>query len=176
MHRRHIPALALAVIWFAFTAEPARACTCAAPPENIYKAGHAAIQNWRFEKAANVVRGRIVSLETGEEKTGEKIRAVIAIMKVSKALKGNVTAPRIAVVTGFGLGDCGIPSAFLSSVALDRDVELEIYEAGADKTARSVIGTSTQLPAGTRPYTANSCGFGRILSLKEQEASDKGER
>lgn len=105
------------------SASSAWACSCARPnvkmTEDEYRA-------WTFEKAVNVVEGRITDVRAGDDIVREGRRVVIAKMTVKSVVKGEIPAGELKLMTMFGGGDCGVPMIFIGAVAVTFDIALEV--------------------------------------------------
>jgi hypothetical protein len=113
-------------IWLSIGLGTAVACSCRSPPENVNVRDEDQIRAWKLERAANVVRGRIVDIRAGDDTIRGGRRIVVAKMKVNSVVKGDVPLGDLTILTMFGLGDCGIASFLLAGVASDGDVTLEV--------------------------------------------------
>lgn len=137
-------ALALAV---AFGGSSALACTCREAPAGLKDD---ALVQWKRDKAEAILRGRIVSLRAGEGVVLAEGKLVTAEMEVEAVDKGALTASgRVQLATGFGVGDCGIPSWMLMAIAWKRTVNIEV------RTAPEVPGV----------FYADMCGYGEMDSI-----------
>jgi hypothetical protein len=101
---------------------------------------HKELMEARLARASLVARGRVVSVSAGRDVTWPKgsaigdntasatiatARAVSADFEVNEAVKGEV-AGTVKLLSGFGMGDCGLGGGFLAAVALDRDLIVEL--------------------------------------------------
>jgi len=130
------------IVALAALSEPAKACSCA---DSDGLRGEA-LMSARLQKAQDVVRGKFVALAAGHDVVREGRRLVIGRLQIDETLKGDLKG-EIEVVTGFGTGDCGSPSAFLFSIAWDRQVDIEI---------RKTTGNDPL-------YAVDICGYGKVL-------------
>ena len=107
---------------------PAAACSCLAIPDNVRAAGTDQVKAWMLEHATDVVRGRITDVRAGDDVTRNGNRVVVAKIKVSSVVKGDLPVGEKTILTRFGTGDCGIASALLVSIARQRDIILEVQK------------------------------------------------
>jgi hypothetical protein len=139
--------LALAVAFAALGGgvQRAAACSCV-QPENAAKMTDKELLSWRLERATDVVRGRIVDVQAGEDTKRNGFRVVTARMKVTSIVKGDASIGNATLVTGFGTGDCGIPHMLLYAVARDSDVTFSVKKD----------------PATPGEFWVDMCGYGTL--------------
>jgi hypothetical protein len=126
----------------------ALACSCTRPErvltDDEYKA-------WTFDRATNVVRGRILDVRAGDDVLRGGQRMVVAKMKAESVVKGEVPLGDLTLLTGFGTGDCGIAAWLLVGIAWQRDVVLEVRGA-------------PELP---REYVVDMCGYNQMAPSRK---------
>jgi hypothetical protein len=135
----------LAVVFWIGGLGGAFACQCADPP---------GIKNeeplrLRLEKATDVVKGRITQVNASESTKRNGFPVVVAQMKVTSVVKGEIPLGDITIVTGFGDGDCGIPGLFLSAIARGNDATLSV----------------SKNPEVAGEYWVGMCGYGKVASV-----------
>jgi hypothetical protein len=141
---RILTLLGFLFVWCGTGVGSASACSCQPPPEGVRGADQ--IKACQFERATDVVLGRIVSVRAGEDTVRGGYRVVVATMRIASTLKGAVAPGDISVLTGFGTGDCGIASFLLVGIAWDRDVTLEVRK----------------IPDLPGEYVVDMCGYGEM--------------
>lgn len=124
MHiRSAVLAFVLVATFDAAAAEYAHACSCmGSRDETVLMA-----------EAEYVVRGKVTAMRAGADVTlkmqGWNGRIVAGTLKVDQQLKGDL-AGEIEILTGFGTGDCGVPGLLLTSIAWDRQIDVQLRKAG----------------------------------------------
>jgi len=139
-----------ACVWLAVGMGSAAACSCpwVLEEENLPREDFA---KRRFEQATDVVRGQIVDLRAGETVLRQGHRIVVAKMKITSTVKGDIPPGEATILTMFGVGDCGIAASLLTAIAWQRDAILEVRK----------------LPELPGEYMVDMCGYGRIVSMRE---------
>lgn len=137
--------------WLAMTGN-ALACSCVRPDRQLTGAEY---DSWSFERAAHVVRGRIVDIRAGTDTTRGGRRIVVAKMRIASVVKGDVPTGDATILTMFGTGDCGIPAFLLTAIAWDREIILEVRKV-------------PELPG---EYVVDMCGYGRIPPMSGMESA-----
>ncbi len=146
-----IAAAFLALACISASTGGATACSCVRPDQQLTDKEY---ETWTYERAANVVRGRIVDLRAGLDTVKGGHRMVVAKMKIDFVIKGDVPIGDATILTGFGTGDCGIPHALLTGIAWDRDLVIEVRK----------------IPELPREYVVDMCGYGKIFAMPGLEA------
>jgi|SRR5215510_419208 len=121
----------------------ALACSCTRPERVLTNDEYRA---WTFERATNVVRGRILDVHAGQDVLRGGQRIVVAKMKAESVVKGEVPLGDLTLLTGFGTGDCGIASWLLVGIAWQRDLVLEVR----------------RIPEVPNEYWVDMCGHGEM--------------
>jgi hypothetical protein len=125
------------------TMSDALACSCERPPRALTDDEYRA---WTFERATNVVRGRILDVHAGQDVLRGGQRIVVAKMKAASVVKGEVPLGDLTLLTGFGTGDCGIASWLLVGIAWQQDIVLEVR----------------RIPDLPNEYAVDMCGHGEM--------------
>ena len=126
-----------------------------------------------FERAEHVVRGRVVQfLADGSAPLGDWIPMVAAKIQVKKTIKGPDVGEVLTVSTGYGFGDCGVPDFFLSSLAYDRDIQIEVYELPLEDMVDNRTDKGPFGPKGSPFYYTDMCSYGYRPGVEEQAEWD----
>jgi hypothetical protein len=113
----------LALAASGFCASSAAACSCVRPDRALTDDEY---RTWTLERAKNVVRGDIVSIQTGTESSTKDSPVVLVRMNVRGVLKGEARAGDVTLVTLFGVGDCGIGPQLLAGFGNNRELTIEV--------------------------------------------------
>ena len=135
----------LPVVFLGAAMGDASACSCAQPARALTDGEYKA---WTFERATNVVRGRILDVRAGQDVLRGGQRIVVGKMKAESVVKGEVPLGDLTLLTGFGTGDCGIASWLLVGIAWQRDMVLEVR----------------RIPELPNEYMVDMCGYGEMTS------------
>ena len=110
-------------------------------------------RSWTFERAANIVRGRISDIRAGDDTLRAGRRMVVAKMTIASVVKGDMPTGDATILTMFGVGDCGIPDFLLTAIAWQRDVIVEVRK----------------IPELPGEYVVDMCGYGQIPPMRGSE-------
>ena len=114
-------ALALALLMGGAGAGQAFACSCEKPPAQLKS--KADVDAWRIEQASTVVRGRVVDVRA-DSRAG--LQYMVARFDTTLAIKGDVPAGQIEIVTPAQGAMCGIPEFLSDAAGKGYDVVLEL--------------------------------------------------
>ena len=138
---RILAGLLCVVVVVSVSATRSEACSCERPPESVNSFDDH--QKWMFERAVDVVQGRITEIRADASTVREGVPVVAAKMKATKVVKGSVALGDLTLVTDVR-SSCGIPNFLLQSVASETDVVIEVRKV-AD---------------GQNEYWVSFCGYG----------------
>lgn len=141
--RRNRFLLGAAAVFVAMTAHSEFAMACSCVDDGLVGE---ALMSARFQKASDVVRGKVLTVNAGRDVVRLGSQFVVGKLQIDETLKGDLKG-EIEVITGFGAGDCGLPGALLISIAWDRQVELAVRRV----TEREPL------------YVVDMCGYGKVL-------------
>ena len=114
-------ALALALLMGGAGAGQAFACSCEKPPAELKS--KAEVDSWRVAQASTVVRGRVVDVRAD---TRAGMQYMVARFDTKLAIKGDMPAGSIEIVTPSQGTMCGIPEFLRDAAARKYDVVLEL--------------------------------------------------
>jgi len=120
------------------------ACSCARPERTLRDDEYRA---WTLERAKNVVRGDIISVQTGTDTSASDVPVVLVRMNVRDVLKGDARTGDVTLVTLFGGGDCGIGPQLLAGFGNNRELTIEVTSPPA---------------APSSYYYVDMCGYGQF--------------
>jgi hypothetical protein len=118
-------------LWLAAGIATASACSCDRAPANVRgSTGWERDKNWRFDRATNVAHGKIVSVRAGEGVVRDDRGVVLATMRVSAVLKGDVPTGDVTIVTGASSASCGLGEFVLRAAEDGSDLSLQLVPSG----------------------------------------------